>query len=279
MSKIAKQESTRNLAQLSITRDDAKKRLQDRIDLGYEMLKQNNAQYDLLEKSYESWDGFNDELLKRIFTSNDYQHDYDWACDYSMMEGKSLSKLIKDIQDKIDYLVNLIDKLELIPTEIQSDTTQTVQALANSKKVFIVHGRDELAKTNLEEILHEMNLEPIVLHRQADEGQTVIEKFEKHGSDVAYAFILLTPDEIAYLECEDSLPDHERKKEKRARPNVIFEFGYFVGKLGRNRVCCLYTGNVTLPSDLSGFVYKKYNDSIEEVAYGIQKDLKSIKIL
>ena len=91
--------------------------------------------------------------------------------------------------------------------------------------------------------------------------------------------ILLTPDEIAYLECEDSLPDHERKKEKRARPNVIFEFGYFVGKLGRNRVCCLYTGNVTLPSDLSGFVYKKYNDSIEEVAYGIQKDLKSIKVI
>ncbi len=279
MQKIAKQESLRKLTQLIITREEAKERLQARINLGYEMLKQHNAQYDLLEKSYESWDGFNDELLKRIFTSNDYQHDYDWACNYSMLEGRSLGKLIKDIQDKIDFLVNLIDKLELIPTEIQSDTTQTMQPSINSKKVFIVHGRDEVSKTNLEILLKEMGLEPIVLHRQADEGQTVIEKFEKHGRDVAYAFILLTPDEIAYLASEDSLPDHNRKKEKRARPNVIFEFGYFVGKLSRNRVCCLYTGNVTLPSDLSGFVYKKYNDSIEEVAYSIQKDLKAIKIL
>lgn len=278
MPKITTQESTRKLTQLVITREEAKKKLQDRIDLGYDMLTQ-FQQYDLLKKSYESWDGFNDELLKRIFTSDNYQHKYDWACDYSMLEGTSHRKLIKDIQDKIDYLVNLIDKLELIPTEIQSDTIQTIEALVNSKKVFIVHGRDELAKTNLEAILHEMNLEPIVLHRKADEGQTVIEKFEKHGRDVAYAFILLTPDEIAYLSSEDSLPDIERKKETRARPNVIFEFGYFVGKLGRNRVCCLYTGNVTLPSDLNGFVYKKYNTSIEEVAYSIQKDLKSIKIL
>lgn len=78
---------------------------------------------------------------------------------------------------------------------------------------------------------------------------------------------------------EDSSPDNERKKEKRARPNVIFEFGYFIGKLGRNRVCCLYTGGVTLPSDLSGFVYKQYHSSVEEVAYSIQKDLKAVEIL
>ena len=112
-------------------------------------------------------------------------------------------------------------------------------------------------------------------HRQADEGQTVIEKFEKHGSDVAYAFILLTPDEIAYLSNEDSLPDNERKKEKRARPNVIFEFGYFVGKLGRSKVCCLHKGDVIVPSDLDGLIYKKINDSIESQAYSIIKELKA----
>ena len=59
-----------------------------------------------------------------------------------------------------------------------------------------MHGRNEIAKTNLEVFLHEISLEPVVLHRQADEGLTIIEKFEKH-SNVGYAFILLTPDEIA----------------------------------------------------------------------------------
>ncbi|MGB7289434.1 MAG: nucleotide-binding protein, partial [Candidatus Macondimonas sp.] len=143
-----------------------------------------------------------------------------------------------------------------------------------TKKVFVVHGHDEIAKMNLEVFLREVGLEPVVLHRQADEGLTIIEKFEKH-SDVGYAFILLTPDEVAYLAVEDSKPESERRKEFRARPNVIFEFGYFVGKLGRSRVCCLYTGNVSLPSDVSGMIYKRYERSIEDVAYSVIKDLKA----
>ena len=138
------------------------------------------------------------------------------------------------------------------------------EVLVLSKKVFVVHGHDDLAKTSLEAFLREIGLEPVILHRQADEGLTIIEKFEKN-SDVGYAFIVLTPDEIAYLKDEDSKPDEERKKEFRARPNVIFEFGYFVGKLGRKQVCCLYTGNVSLPSDVAGMIYKKYDKRIEEI--------------
>ncbi len=156
--------------------------------------------------------------------------------------------------------------------ELQKNQAEAPGLLNN--KVFVVHGHNEVAKTSLELFLSEIGLEPIVLHRKADQGQTIIEKFEKH-SDVGYAFILLTPDEISYLKSEEKLPDDQRKKEFRARPNVIFEFGYFVGKLGRNRVCCLYTGNVVLPSDVSGMIYKHYNDKIEEVAYSVIKDLKA----
>jgi hypothetical protein len=65
---------------------------------------------------------------------------------------------------------------------------------ALSNKVFVVHGHDEKAKTALEIMLREMGLVPVVLHRQADQGQTIIEKFEKHG-DVGYVFVLLTPDD------------------------------------------------------------------------------------
>lgn len=161
---------------------------------------------------------------------------------------------------------------EVLPEKGQVEISPTGVPFSN--KVFIVHGHDEKAKHELEIFLTELGLEPIVLHRQADEGQTIIEKFEKH-SDVGYAFILLTPDEVAFLTSESELPEGERKVEFRARANVIFEFGFFVGKLGRSRVCCLHTGAVSLPSDISGLVYKSFATSVEESSYSIIKELKA----
>lgn len=173
-----------------------------------------------------------------------------------------------------------ISALELTLAALKDDTFHELEDSASlapgqfSTAVFIVHGHDEKAKTELEVHLSEMGLTSVVLHRKPDEGQTLIEKFEKH-SDVGYAFILLTPDDLAYSADQESVPDERRKKEARARQNVIFEFGYFVGKLGRRRVCCLYRGDVVLPSDLHGLVYKKYERSVEEVAYSILKELQA----
>ena len=143
-----------------------------------------------------------------------------------------------------------------------------------SNKVFVVHGHDDGLKTDVERFLHEIGLEPVVLHRQADEGATIIEKFEKH-SDVGFAFILLTPDEISYTVDQSNKPENSRKTECRARPNVIFEFGYFVGKLSRKRVCCLHKGDVVLPSDLNGLVYKHVEESLDAQAYSIIRELKA----
>lgn len=42
----------------------------------------------------------------------------------------------------------------------------------------------------------------------------------------------------------------------RARQNVIFELGYFAGKLGRGRACLLRKGEIEIPSDLYGVIYK-----------------------
>ena len=143
-----------------------------------------------------------------------------------------------------------------------------------SNKIFVVHGHDHALKTDIETFIHEIGLEPIVLHRQPDQGQTIIEKFEQH-SDVGFAFILLTPDEVAYTVDQEQVPEADRVKEKRARPNVIFEFGYFVGKLGRNRVCCIYKEGVVLPSDLDGLIYKKVSDSVEAQSFSIIKELQA----
>jgi predicted nucleotide-binding protein len=270
-----------------MTHQEAKDRLEDRIEKGRELRAQtpNSAeQYESTKNEFSKWNAFNTELLKRMFTSEQFANEYSsWGLPIVMAVrppsiGERIADLLKEIDGKLHKLDSIKERLELIPiareTALPTPAAPRESGLRRTNKVFVVHGHDEASKTALEVFLRELGLEPIVLHRQADEGQTIIEKFEKH-SDVGYAFILLTPDEVAYIATEETKPDDERKKEKRARPNVIFEFGYFVGKLGRSRVCCLYTGDVALPSDVGGMIYKKYTHSVEEVAFGIIKDLKA----
>ncbi|MEH8175637.1 nucleotide-binding protein [Aeromonas veronii] len=274
--------------ELLTPRDEAESKLQERIHKGRDIKQIQITSLDALDTArneYNKWNSFNTELLKRMFTTEELAGEYSqWYGGILISRGEpslreKISDLFRDIDDKIHRLDSILERLVLIPLNNQHAVSETEQvspksSSAKSKKVFVVHGHDDKAKTNLEIFLHEIGLEPVVLHRQADVGLTVIEKFEKH-SDVGYAFILLTPDEVAYLKSEESKDDDDRTKEFRARPNVIFEFGYFVGKLGRSKVCCLYTGDVALPSDVSGMIYKKFTNSIEEVAYSVIKDLKA----
>lgn len=156
-----------------------------------------------------------------------------------------------------------------------------------SKKIFIVHGHNEQAKNDLTLILMRFGLEPVILHEKPSQGMTLIEKLEKH-SDVGFAFVILTPDDVGCSKNElkevptitTLIETSEEKHYKdvfkaRARQNVVFEFGLFVGKLGRNRVCCLHTGDVDLPSDLAGLVYIPLKSSVNDVSLDIAKELQA----
>lgn len=133
--------------------------------------------------------------------------------------------------------------------------------------VFVVHGHDTLAKLELARTLEKLNLTAIVLHEQANEGKTVIEKFERNASRVAFAVILLTPDDAGYPagKPEDVSP--------RARQNVLLELGYFLGALGRSRVCVLHKGQVEIPSDYLGVVYLQMDES-GAWRFSLAKELK-----
>jgi predicted nucleotide-binding protein len=141
------------------------------------------------------------------------------------------------------------------------------------EKVFIVHGHDNALKDEVSVFLSALQLDPIVLHRQSDGGLTVIEKFEKYAN-VKYAIVLLTPDDYAYPVSELKKNANERIGKYRARQNVIFELGFFIGKLGRQNVCCLYKG-VEIPSDISGLIYKQVDRSVDDIGYQIIKELKA----
>ena len=124
----------------------------------------------------------------------------------------------------------------------------------DDKKVFIVHGHDDASRELVARFLQKLGLNPIILHEQANQSLTVIEKLEKH-SDVRFAVVLMTPDDLG------SKRSTEPVLVNRARQNVLIELGYFVGKLGRGNVCTLRVGDTEVPSDFSGVVYTDMDQS------------------
>ncbi|MCD6153547.1 MAG: nucleotide-binding protein, partial [Syntrophobacterales bacterium] len=112
-----------------------------------------------------------------------------------------------------------------------------------AKKIFVVHGRNNEIKEAVARFLEKIGLSPIILHEQPNSGRTIIEKFEQYSNDISYAVVLLTSDDIG------GIKDKNPKLQPRARQNVILELGYFMGRLGRSRVCALYDKGVELPSD------------------------------
>ena len=121
-----------------------------------------------------------------------------------------------------------------------------------SRKIFLVHGHAEEPKQTVTTLLRSLGLEVVILHEQANQGRTIIEKFEEH-SDVGFAVVLSTPDDVGASVL------HPEKTRRRARQNVILELGYFLSKLGRNKVCCLYVEGVEQPSDYDGVLYVSYD--------------------
>lgn len=158
----------------------------------------------------------------------------------------TLTNLLKTMQEDIE----LRQAAEKEATSTVAPTSTEV----SSNCVFVVHGHDEEMKTAVARVLEKLNLEAIILHEQPDKGKTVIEKFEGH-SNVPFAVVLFSPDDMAYV--DGSKPETARP---RARQNVVLELGYFLGKLGRERVLVLFrqAPNFELPSDYSGVLFKPF---------------------
>ncbi|MDE2726342.1 MAG: nucleotide-binding protein [Gemmatimonadota bacterium] len=140
----------------------------------------------------------------------------------------------------------------MAPDDGQSAVNSSVEL--KTGRAFVVHGRDDKAKLEVRGFLAQLNIEPVILDEQPSGGQTVIEKFEEH-TDVDFAVVLLTPDDTGKLA---GSPDEPKP---RARQNVIFEFGFFVGKLGRPRVFVLHKGKVDIMSDYHGVIYILMDDA------------------
>ncbi|MGF6264376.1 putative nucleotide-binding protein [Paraburkholderia youngii] len=169
--------------------------------------------------------------------------------------------LRQEAQENFERSVALLQEAQRALNEDLADARHEATALpapavtnpaALSRRVFVVHGHDGEARETVARFLKAMDFEPVILHEQPNQGGTVIEKFEAN-SEVGFAVVLLTPDDLGR-----SIKEEELKP--RARQNVLLELGYFIGHLGRDKVCALRRGEVELPSDYVGVVWEKMDD-------------------
>jgi predicted nucleotide-binding protein len=163
-------------------------------------------------------------------------------------------RLVKDddVAEALDAPAPTPEAVRPAPTPAapQTPTSSAVQAVNDLfAPIFVVHGHDELLQSRVVRMLERATAprEVIVLHEQADSGRTLLEKFEAYAGAASYAVVLLTPDDVGGLVGGPLSP--------RGRQNVIFELGYFFGKLGRERVAVLLAPEVERPSDIAGLVY------------------------
>jgi len=141
------------------------------------------------------------------------------------------------------------DEFDFMPPEPAASSKPGKPSFPN-KRVFIVHGHDELAKTRTARFVEKLGFEAVILHEQATKGMTIIEKIEVN-TDVGFAIVLYTGDDRGNTKVAAA----NGELNDRARQNVVFEHGYLIAKLTRSHVVALVRGRVELPSDISGIIY------------------------
>lgn len=166
----------------------------------------------------------------------------------NILQQKTYSKDITDeLQTRIQALIDSQKNLQLKEQALQENENKI-----DMNKIFIVHGRDDSAKTEVARFVEKLGYSAIILHEQVNAGKTIIEKIDEH-TNVGFGLVLYTPCDIGGL-----VGDENQKN--RARQNVVFEHGYLMGKIGRNKVCALVKGDIETPNDISGVVYVPLDD-------------------
>lgn len=171
--------------------------------------------------------------------------------------------LFEETGDFISHLAKVKIE-ELIPKKEPSTSPKT-------RDVFIIHGHDKKATLELEKVQKEkFNLIPIILSYEPGKGQTLIEKFEEEASSCSFAFAIMAPDDVVRTESGSYT---------QARPNVIFELGWFYGKIGRDKTCILSKKGTKIHSDLKGISQIIFQDSISEKFLEIESELRSAGLI
>ena len=215
--------------------------------------------------SYIAWMELLRRILIRAFGPNSIHHN-------KIFKNIDFSDPDRALIETRPHLLSYIREVEEegLPRRLREREPET--PFKRTNKVFLAHGRDEKALEELEELLRKYDLEPIILRDQPDAGRTIIQKLEDEAQGIGYAFVLLTPDDLGCLASTyngDNL-------ETRPRQNTLFEYGYLIGLIGRENVCCVCKeGLEDFASDILGVLYKPFKESVFDAEESIRLDIQA----
>ena len=223
------------------------------IRRGLTLLRRLEARQDeTVAHDHQAWHECNQRLLRLLIASYEVWQTYLRTVSSRISAPAPMPSPVQadDLRSEVRELESVASKLGLSETDLAASVPAVSgRELPADDRVLIVHGRNEEAKEKVARFLMKLQLEPVLLDEQAARGRTLIEKFETQWP-VAFVVVLLTGDDVGGPASEP------RKLRPRARQNVIFELGFSIAKLNRERVCALYEEGVELPSDFHGVEYK-----------------------
>jgi len=167
------------------------------------------------------------------------------------------ARLVSKRQDAMEVLDAVAEKLD--------DIKQ-----GRRPRVFLVHGHDNELLEQVRNLIHiRFGLPaPIILREQASFGKVLIEKIEQEALNIDLVIVLLTPDDKVISEADGRIVS-------RARQNVIFELGFFMGMMGRGQgsIIVMHKGNVELPSDVHGLLTLDVSRGLDAVEAELRREL------
>lgn len=227
------------------------------------VLIRDEERYKKWRQDQKRWNDRTRAALRHVYGDNEVAEEFYSAAEPPSYTGgfsawqQNFESDYEDAGNGMNVLVSLIERLQYDEEPASSTPTAAASAAGSMDPVvFIVHGHDTGFRETVARWLEKEgpgHLEVVILDEQPDKGRTVLEKLEDHAAGSAYAVVLFTGDDVGGVKGSTDM-------KPRARQNVIFEFGWFCGLIGRENVGVIYQPDVELPADLNGLVYIPHSE-------------------
>lgn len=229
---------------------DAADRIRSAIEEGQILNKRSikfSIDLDEAKRDFNDWSEKNEDLLNRIFSTDEEAKKYKSCFSPVLKERFYLFDKAKDFRDLVDskirYLETIVSRLTIVTEiDIEHGHGDIFAPSPDVNKVFIVHGKKK-CRDSVELLLRKQEMEAVILK----DKNKIVEKLGEHP-DVEFAVVFVTNEDMGAVKTKKD------KLKPRAGQNVILALGYLMGRFGRECLIVLTEKDIELPSDLSGIV-------------------------